>query len=143
MSYPNTIVSIEKFIDYLIPLVSHLDTEVIQLESYRCKDHEGYGYLAKSRFVYYRDNEFGKDIDEKEIIEFMANNIKEELENKIKQSEEDSTYILNIKKLGLYQIWVQHDVSDNIKQGQKYGLLVWIRYGFGKKDMFNNNKENK
>lgn len=142
MSYPNTIISIEKFIDYLIPLVSHLDTEVIQLESYRCKDNEGYGYLAMPRFVYYKDNEFGKAIDEKEIIEFMANNVKEELENKIKQAKEDSTYILNIKKLGLYQIWVQHNVPDNIKEGQNYGLFIWIRYGFGKKNMFDN-MENK
>ena len=140
MSHPNTDLSVEKLIDYLIPLVSHIDTEVVQLSGPSCEDTEEYGYLAKPRFVYYRDNEFGKDIDELEIIEFMANNIKEELENKIKQAKEDSTYILNIKRLGLYRIWVQHDVKDNVKEGDKYGLLVWIRYGFGKKDMFGNTK---
>jgi len=140
MSHENTDIPVEKFIDYLIPLVSHIDTEVIQLESPRCSDRDGYGYLAKSRFVFYRYNEFGKDIDEQEVIEFMSNNIKEELENKIKQSKEDNKYILNIKKFGIYQIWVQHDHLDNLKKGDKYGLLVWVRYGFGRKDMFDNSK---
>ena len=115
-----TSISVEKFIDYLSPILYELGTEVIQMESPACYDTDGYGYLAKSRFLHYGHC---TEFDDQEAIEKMADSMKREVEVRI-MTEEHEKCDMHTERLGIYTIHIQHEKED---------LLLWVRYCFGDK----------
>lgn len=131
--------SVEKFIDYLSPVIEEFGTEIIQLESPSCRDKDGYGYLAKSRHILYK---YGTDadIDEQEAIEKMAEDMKREVESRLFQKKVGNI-VLNIERLGIYKICVYYyhvkdedlETHHSTKEMQD-SLAIFVRYCWGDKD---------
>ena len=132
-------ISVEKFIDYLSPILYELGTEVIQVESPTCYDTDGYGYLAKSRHIFYK---YGteSDTNEQEMIERMAEDMKREVESRQRQKMVGNI-TLHTERLGIYTIRGQYDyVKDedleayHLTKEMQHSLCIFVRYSFGDKE---------
>ena len=139
MSSINIDISVEKLISFLSPMVKELGTEVIQLESPYYRDADGYGYLARSRHMLYKYGTVA-DINEQEAIEYVANEMKLEIESKQLQKMVGNI-ILHTQKLGIYKVhvmyeWVKDEDLEKYYRAKEtqHALIIFIRYSFGDKD---------
>ncbi len=138
--------STEKFVDYLSPILGELGTDVLQLESPRCSDNDGFNYLVKSKHYKYKNGMICPDWDEESVFEIVANELKQEIIIINTQKQIDNIE-LNTDKLGIYNIFLQINEwkDEDIKKMEwlkeyKYMLIIWIRYAFGKKDEIGQNQ---
>ena len=123
--------SIEKFVDYLTPILNELEVDTILLTHPACFDRDGYHYVAKSTRLLYG---YGTDWTEEEAFKKMAYELKNIVEVRIKTDKHYNEKVID--RIGIYQIQIQETKgwgpeSDDISIPDDI-IGVWCRYSFPK-----------
>ena len=120
--------SIEKFVDYLTPILNELEVDTILLTHPACFDRDGYHYVAKSTRLLYG---YGTDWTEEEAFKKMAYELKNIVEVRIKTDKHYNEKVID--RIGIYQIQIQETKAGvGGKKEMEEIVGVWCRYSFPK-----------
>jgi len=119
-----TVLPIEDFFDYLVPILNEIGFELIIMTKPVCRDTDGNEYIANTNRTFYG---YGTDYTKEEAFKKMGEFIKEEcLYKKI-------TY--GHTKIAIYQIRVQVTKEGYPPESEQVGrdfVCIWCRYSFSK-----------